>query len=262
MSFNIFKNKNRRKISGTDNRGSAIGDASAAGRTVNGGAPRHIAIIMDGNGRWAAGRGLPRTAGHAAGAEVFRTIATHCKNIGVEHLTVYAFSTENWKRPPEEVTAIMQLLEKYLGEAIEKMQREGVRLRVLGDTSTLSSKLRALIERTDAMSTEIAGMQANICINYGGRDELVRAAAQCASDGVEITEEAIGARLYSAGIPDPDLVIRPGGEMRTSNFLMWQSAYSEFYFTDTLWPDFTTDELDKILSAYNDRDRRFGGVKP
>jgi undecaprenyl diphosphate synthase len=216
---------------------------------------------MDGNGRWARRRGLPRTAGHAAGAEVFRKIATYCKDIGVEHLTVYAFSTENWKRPEGEVSTIMQLLEKYLAEAIEKMERDGVRLRVLGDISALSENLRTLIARTEEISRRVEGMQANICINYGGRDEIVRAAARCAEDGVAVTEENINARLYSAGIPDPDLVIRPGGETRISNFLLWQSAYSEFYFTDTLWPDFTPRELDKAIAAYNKRERRFGGVK-
>jgi undecaprenyl diphosphate synthase len=223
--------------------------------------PKHIAVIMDGNGRWARRRGLPRTAGHAAGAEVFRKIATYCKDIGVEYLTVYAFSTENWKRPEGEVSTIMQLLEKYLGEAIEKMERDGVRLRVLGDISALSESLRTLIARTEEISRRVEGMQANICVNYGGRDELVRAAARCAEDGVAVTEESINERLYSAGIPDPDLVIRPGGETRISNFLLWQSAYSEFYFTNVLWPDFTPRELDKAIAAYNKRERRFGGVK-
>ena len=221
---------------------------------------KHVAIIMDGNGRWAKKRGLPRTAGHAAGAEVFRKIATYCKEIGVEQLTVYAFSTENWKRPEGEVSKIMELLEKYLAEAIDSMEREGVRLRVLGDVSMLSPRLRRLIEKTDKLSESIGGMQANICINYGGRDEVVRAARKCVEDGVDVTEEHLSARLYSAGLPDPELVIRPGGEMRTSNFLLWQSAYSEFYFTDVLWPDFTPRELDKAIAAYNNRERRFGGI--
>ena len=232
------------------------GDGTTAPAVV----PKHIAIIMDGNGRWARRRGLPRTAGHAAGAENFRTIATYCKNIGVEFLTVYAFSTENWKRPEGEVSTIMQLLEKYLAEAIESMEREGVRLRILGDTSALSPKLLELIERTDAKSREISGMQANVCINYGGRAELVYAAARCAGDGVPVTEDNISARLYSAGIPDPDLVIRPGGEARISNFLLWQSAYSEFYFTDVLWPDFSPREMDKAIEAFNKRERRYGGL--
>lgn len=228
--------------------------------------PRHIAIIMDGNGRWASAKGLPRTSGHAAGAETFRRIATYCKNIGLEYLTVYAFSTENWKRSESEVSAIMSLLDKYLREAIDSMERDGVRLAVMGDTSALSPELRALIERTDRISTEIKGFQANICINYGGRAEIVRAAqryAQDAADGKvgELTEELLEKYTYFPDIPDPELVIRPGGEKRLSNFLLWQCAYSEFYFTDTLWPDFDEAEVDRAIAEYRRRDRRFGGTK-
>ena len=227
--------------------------------------PRHIAIIMDGNGRWAKKRGLPRQAGHAAGAETFRRIATCCRDMGIGHFTVYAFSTENWKRPPEEVAAIMSLLEKYLHEAIENMERDGVRLRILGDTSVLSPELRALIAETDELSRHITGMQANICLNYGGRDEIIRAARAYAEKyretGEPLTEESFAGYLYTAGIPDPDLIIRPSGEYRLSNFLMWQSAYSELYFTDTLWPDFTEEELRRAIISYQHRDRRFGGIK-
>ena len=226
--------------------------------------PRHIAIIMDGNGRWAKKRGLPRTAGHAAGAETFRRIATYCQKLGVEHFTVYAFSTENWKRPPEEVSAIMSLLDTYLREAIEKMERDNVRLKILGDTSVLSPELRELIAETDEISGHVHGMQANICINYGGRDEIIRAvrayAEKYKATGEDITEESFSNLLYTAGIPDPELIIRPSGEYRLSNFLMWQSAYSEFYFTDTLWPDFDERELDRALISYQSRDRRFGGL--
>ncbi len=227
--------------------------------------PKHVAIIMDGNGRWAKKRGLPRTAGHSAGAETFRKIATYCKNIGMDYLTVYAFSTENWKRPQEEVDAIMQLLEKYLLEAIEKMEQDGIRLKILGDTEPLSDKLKALIDRTDRISHELSGFQANICLNYGGRDEIVKAArkyAQAVSEGRanDIDEKEFSSFMYSDGIPDPDLIIRPSGEIRTSNFLLWQSAYSEFYFTDVLWPDFDEAELDKALEAYAKRSRRYGGV--
>ncbi|MCF0120109.1 MAG: di-trans,poly-cis-decaprenylcistransferase, partial [Oscillospiraceae bacterium] len=225
----------------------------------------HIAIIMDGNGRWAQKRLLPRKAGHAVGAEVFRKIATYCRDLGVEYFTVYAFSTENWKRPPEEVEAIMALLEKYLYEAIEKMEADRVRLKVLGDTSVLSPKLRELIGETDELSKNIDGMQANICINYGGRDEIIRAARAYAElyreTGAELTEEVFSSLLYTRDIPDPDLVIRPSGELRLSNFLPWQSAYSELYFTDVLWPDFDERELDKAILSYQSRDRRFGGVK-
>ena len=227
--------------------------------------PRHIAIIMDGNGRWAKKRGMPRTSGHAAGAETFRRIATYCKNLGLDHLTVYAFSTENWKRPPEEVNAIIGLLEQYLGEAIEKMERDHIRLHFFGDTSVLSPKLRELIRRTDAISAKLEGFQANICLNYGGRDEIVRAArayaAQVAAGAPNDLDEArFGSLLYSAGIPDPDLLIRPGGEQRLSNFLLWQSAYTELVFTDTLWPDFDEAEINRAIAAFQQRDRRFGGI--
>ena len=220
---------------------------------------------MDGNGRWAKKRGLPRTAGHSAGAETFRKIATYCKDLGMDYLTVYAFSTENWKRPQEEVDAIMQLLEKYLLESIEKMERDGIRLKILGDTEPLSDKLKALIERTDKISSEINGFQANICLNYGGRDEIIKAARKYAQQVAEgrandIDEKEFSSFMYSDGIPDPDLIIRPSGEIRTSNFLLWQSAYSEFYFTDVLWPDFDEAELDKALEAYSKRSRRYGGV--
>ena len=228
--------------------------------------PRHIAIILDGNGRWAKMRGLPRTAGHAMGAENFRKIATYCKNIGIDFLTVYAFSTENWKRPPEEVKTIMKLLDKYLHEAIDTMERDHIKMRELGDVTGLSPELQSLVHKTDVISTHYDGFQANICLNYGGRDEIVHAARAYAKDfaagtAPELDEASFGNYMYSAGIPDPDLLIRPGGEKRISNFLLWQCAYSEFYFTDVLWPDFSTDELDKAIVEYQSRDRRFGGVK-
>jgi len=222
--------------------------------------PEHIAIIMDGNGRWAQNRGLPRTDGHAAGAETFRKIARYCKNIGVKYLTVYAFSTENWKRPETEVNAIMKLLERYLIEALEKMEKEGIKIKILGDISILSPKIRSLIERTDAKSGEIEGCQANLCINYGGRAEIVSALEKLVKNGEEITEEAVSKHLYTAGMPDPDLIIRPGKEIRISNFLLWQCAYSELYFTDTLWPDFDENELDKAIAEFSRRKRRYGGV--
>ncbi len=229
--------------------------------------PAHIAIVMDGNGRWATKRGMPRTAGHGAGSEVFRRMATYCRDIGVKYLTVYAFSTENWKRSEEEVQAIMGLLKQYLFEAIEKMERDQIRLKFFGDLSRLTPELQALADRTREISTHYDGFQANICLNYGSRDEIVRAArayAQRCLEGAakpeELTEAEFGKLLYSAGIPDPDLVIRPGGELRVSNFLLWQSAYAEYYFTDVLWPDFTPAELEKAIAAFNRRDRRFGGV--
>lgn len=228
--------------------------------------PRHIAVIMDGNGRWAQKRGLPRTAGHAAGAETFRRVATYCKDIGLEYLTCYAFSTENWKRPAEEVEAIMSLLEKYLHEAIERMERDRVRMKFFGDTSVLSPELRELIARTDEISTHFEGCQVNVCVNYGGRDEIVRAAKEYAKrvaegQANELTEEEFSRFMYSSGIPDPDLIIRPSGEERLSNFLLWQAAYAELYFTDTLWPDFDEKEMNRAIAAYQKRDRRFGGNK-
>ena len=223
--------------------------------------PRHIAIIMDGNGRWAKKRGLPRTAGHKAGAETFRDIATYCRELGVEYLTVYAFSTENWKRPKDEVDTIMELLEQYLQEAIDTMERDHIRLKILGDTAALSPKLQQMVAQTNAISTHYQGFQANICLNYGGRSEILRAARLCAEAGEEWTEENFGKYLWSAGIPDPELIIRPSGELRLSNFLLWQCAYSEFYFCDTLWPDFDRAALDRAIIDYQGRDRRFGGVK-
>ena len=230
--------------------------------------PRHIAIIMDGNGRWAKKRGLPRTAGHKAGAETFRRIATACKNLGLDYLTVYAFSTENWKRSESEVSAIMRLFEGYLHEAIDTMEQDRIRLKILGEPSRISPTLRSLIAKTDEISTHYTGFQANVCINYGGRDEIVRAArkfaALCASGEAkpeDLTESLFSGLLDTAGIPDPELIIRPSGEIRTSNFLLWQSAYSEYYFTDVLWPDFDEAELKKAIVSYQSRDRRFGGVK-
>ena len=236
-----------------------------AGEVDFGNLPRHIAIIMDGNGRWAKKRGLPRTAGHAQGAETFRTVATYCKDIGIDYLTVYAFSTENWRRPQDEVSVIMGLLEKYLYEAIDRMERDRVKMKFFGDTSPLSPKLRALIERTNEISSHYEGCQVNICLNYGGRDEILRAAVSCAEDkakGMEnaFTEEAFSKHLWSAGIPDPELIIRPGGEMRLSNFLLWQAAYSELYFTETLWPDFSKDEINRAIAWFQTRERRYGGV--
>ena len=228
-----------------------------------------MAIIMDGNGRWAKQRGLPRTAGHAAGAETFRTIATYCKDIGLEYLTVYAFSTENWKRPAEEVSAIMGLLKKYLLEAIGRMERDRVKMKFFGDLTPLPRELRELCERTEEIAKHYDGVQVNICLNYGGRDEILRAARRFAPDCAagrsgprSLLTEGLFSRTTSfpPGCPDPDLVIRPSGELRLSNFLPWQSAYAEFYFTDVLWPDFSKEELHRALAAYQSRSRRFGGV--
>ena len=228
--------------------------------------PRHIAIIMDGNGRWAKQRGLPRTAGHKVGAETFRKIATYCKDLGVEYLTVYAFSTENWKRPADEVGVIMGLLKQYMLEAIDSMERDQIRLRFLGDLSAISPELQALVDRTNEISSHIHGFQANVCLNYGGRDEILHAARRFAQDCTrgeavpeDLTEEDFSSYLYSAGIPDPELIIRTSGEERLSGFLLWQCAYAEFYFTPVLFPDFTKHCFDEALAEYAHRDRRMGG---
>ena len=228
--------------------------------------PRHIAIIMDGNGRWAKKRGLPRTAGHAAGAESFRRIANYCRTLGVEYLTVYAFSTENWRRSQEEVAGIMKLLHRYLLEALADMEKNRVRFRFFGDLSRLSPELRQLCLDAESRSEEY-DVQVNFCLNYGGRDEIVRAArafSQDVADGKrrpgELAEALFSQYLYSADVPDPELIIRPSGEKRTSNFLLWQSAYSEYVFMNVLWPDFTPKDLDQAIEEYHRRNRRFGGT--
>ena len=228
--------------------------------------PRHIAIIMDGNGRWAKQRGLPRTAGHAAGAEAFRRIANYCRTLGVEYLTVYAFSTENWKRSADEVAGIMKLLRRYLEEALRDMEKNRVRFRFFGDLTKLSPELQSLCDRAQKQSEDY-DVQVNFCLNYGGRDEIVQAARRFAwdvADGKrqpeELTEELLATYLYSADVPDPELIIRPSGEKRTSNFLLWQSAYSEYVFMNVLWPDFSPEDLDAAIEEYHRRNRRFGGV--
>ena len=229
--------------------------------------PRHIAIIMDGNGRWAKQRGLPRTAGHSAGAESFRRIANYCRSIGVKYLTVYAFSTENWKRSQEEVSGIMRLLGAYLKEALRDMEKNHVRFCFFGDLSRLSPELRKLCEDAQSKSAEYHEVQVNFCLNYGGRDEIIRAVRAFASDvasgkasAEELTEDMFDRYLDSAGVPDPELVIRPSGELRTSNFLPWQTVYSEFVFMNVLWPDFCPKDLDAAIEEFNRRNRRFGGT--
>ena len=229
--------------------------------------PAHIAAVMDGNGRWAQKRGMPRTAGHSAGSEAFQNAAEYLNDLGVKYFTVYAFSTENWKRPEEEVGAIMGLLDRYLRKAIREMNEKNIRLCFFGDLEPLSDSLKQLIAETNEISRHTTGMQVNVCLNYGGRAEIARAARLLAQECAEgrlqpedITETAISQKLYSADIPDPDLMIRPGGELRLSNFLLWQNAYTEFYFTDTLWPDMDEAELDRAIAAYQSRKRRYGGI--
>ena len=229
--------------------------------------PKHIAIIMDGNGRWAKQRGLPRTAGHKAGSETFRRIAKYCNTLGVKYLTVYAFSTENWKRSVDEVSSIMGLLKLYLQEALRDMEKNHIRFNFMGDLSRLTPELRKLCRETMERSARYNEVQVNLCINYGGRDELIRAAKSFMADvaagkrtAEDLTEEVFSEYLDSAGVPDPELLIRPSGELRISNFLPWQTAYSEFVFMNVLWPDFSEADLDAAIAEYQRRNRRFGGV--
>lgn len=230
--------------------------------------PKHIGIIMDGNGRWAKKRGLPRTFGHREGAKVFRKIVEYCGDIGLEYLTVYAFSTENWSRPKDEVDSIMKLLEQYIDDAFQHQdENQKFRTKFIGDISALSPVLQEKIRRIEEVVSNKNGLMVNIALNYGGRDEIVRAVkqvAQQAQNGAlpleKVDQEAFSQYLYTAGQPDPDLIIRPSGEERLSNFLIWQAAYSEFVFMDILWPDFTPRDLERAIVEYQQRDRRFGGV--
>ena len=224
--------------------------------------PRHIAIIMDGNGRWAKKRGLPRTAGHTAGAKTFKNIARYCNKIGLKYLTVYAFSTENWKRPEDEVKGIMNLLREYLKDA-ENFKDENIRVRFIGDREPLADDIKELMLKNERESENATGLTLYIAINYGGRDEIVKAVQKIIKSGVkaeDITEKVISDNLYTADCPDPDFIIRPSGEYRISNYLIWQSAYSEFWYSDILWPDFTEKHLEKAIDYFNKRNRRFGGI--
>lgn len=229
--------------------------------------PRHIGIIMDGNGRWAKKRGLPRQAGHVRGAKTFKEISLYCADRGVEMLTVYAFSTENWKRPKAEVDAIMNLFRDYLLDGLNNYRDKNVRLKIIGDKSAFPVDIQQLIEEIEVSFNENNGMILNIAMNYGGRDEIVSAVKEIAreiSEGKlkcdDICDDIISQRIYTPIIPDADLIIRPSGEYRLSNFLMWQSAYSEFWFSDILWPDFTADDLEEAFNEFARRNRRFGGV--
>ena len=221
---------------------------------------KHIAFIMDGNGRWAKKRLMPREYGHKVGAETFRKIVEYCREIELEAVTVYAFSTENWKRPENEVKSIMSLFKQYLDVAMKEMMEKNIRIIFLGDKSVFTKELRELMEKTENDSKNNKYIL-NIGINYGGRDEIVNAVNECIKDGVtNITEDDITKRLYTKDSPMPDLIVRTGGEYRISNFLMWQSAYSELYFTDVLWPDFSPKDVDEAVNAFKNRNRRFGGV--
>ena len=230
--------------------------------------PQHIAIIMDGNGRWAKERGQIRLKGHQAGAESLREIVRSCGKLGVKVLTVYAFSTENWKRPAEEVSGIFSLLVRYVESELKEICESNVQIRLLGDIDPLPESSRKAALRAVETTKDNTGLVFCIAINYGGRAEILRAAKEMARqaaagelDPDSVDEAAFAGYLYTADLPDPDLIIRTGGEMRLSNFLTWQSAYSELYVTDTYWPDFTPEKLQEAIEAYNNRDRRFGGIK-
>ncbi len=229
--------------------------------------PAHVAIIMDGNGRWAKKRGLPRTMGHAQGAKVVEQILEDADHMGIRYLTVYAFSTENWTRPGTEVKALMNLLRTYMKTSLAKCAKNNVRIHVIGDKTRLDPDLQDSIRTLEEATKNNTGIGFQIAINYGSRDEIARAVRKIAQKTAagelrpeDITEETISDALDTAGIPDPDLLIRTCGEERLSNFLMWQLSYSEMYFTDTAWPDFTKEELEKAVDAYNHRERRFGGL--
>lgn len=223
--------------------------------------PNHIAIIMDGNGRWAKKRGLPRTFGHKEGAVALRKIITHAAKIGVKYLTVYAFSTENWKRSQDEVNALMFLFKNYIKNEEKNIMENNIRFMVSGRRENVSKSLLEAIDNLQEKSKNNSGLTFNIAFNYGGRAEILDAVNRILRSGrTEITEEEFSKYLYN-NIPDPELLIRTSGELRISNFLLWQIAYSEIYITDTLWPDFDEKELDKAIESYNKRERRFGGVK-
>lgn len=230
--------------------------------------PKHVAIILDGNGRWAKKRLLPRNAGHVQGSRVVEQICEDAYNLGIKYLTVYAFSTENWKRPKDEVEALMKLLKKYLQNCIERSNKNNMRVRVLGDISALDKSLQDKIIELEECSKDNNGLNFQVALNYGSRDEMIRAVKKCADMCMEgtitpgdIDESLFNDMLDTKDIPEPDLLIRTSGEQRLSNFLLWQLAYTEFYFTDVLWPDFNKKELQKAIEYYNSRDRRFGGVK-
>ncbi len=225
--------------------------------------PQNVGIIMDGNGRWAKKRGLPRTAGHVTGAKVFRNIAKYCDRRGIKVLTVYAFSTENWKRPQAEIDSIMNLLRDYLKESLSDFKHENIVTRFIGDRTQLAEDIQALMAEAEESTADKTGMILNIAINYGGRAEIVNAVKTMVAEGVkpeDITEQTLEQHLYTAGQPEVDLILRPSGEYRLSNYLIWQCAYAEYVFMDVLWPDFTEQDLEKAFTEYARRNRRFGGV--
>ncbi|MBI5934342.1 MAG: isoprenyl transferase [Chloroflexi bacterium] len=225
--------------------------------------PQHVAIIMDGNGRWALSRGLPRLAGHKAGTENLRRVIRSTVEFGIPYLTIYAFSTENWGRPPEEVQGLMRILEDVIDRELSELDKEGVQLRHIGRLERLAPSLQEKVLDAVDMTKHNTRLTLNIAFNYGGRDEIVQAIQRIIRDGVpaeDVSDEMVGRYLYTAGVPDPDLIIRTSGELRVSNFLIWQAAYSEWYITPTYWPDFDKEEYRRALETFAQRDRRFGGI--
>ncbi|HSV45032.1 MAG TPA: polyprenyl diphosphate synthase [Ramlibacter sp.] len=220
--------------------------------------PHHIAIVMDGNGRWATRRFLPRVAGHKKGVDALQACVRHCSERGVQVLTVFAFSSENWNRPADEVSGLMELLALALSREVPQLRTEGVRIRFVGDRSALSDKVRAGLAQAEAVTAGNTKLLFNVCFNYGGRWDIAQAATRLAAQGQPITEQSLGEALALSHVPDPDLLIRTGGEQRLSNFLLWQAAYSELYFSDRLWPEFDEAALDEAIAAYGRRERRFG----
>lgn len=223
--------------------------------------PKHVAVIMDGNGRWAQRRGLPRAEGHRAGTEAARAVVTRCRELGIGHLTLYTFSRENWARPAEEIRFLFDLLVRFLKKETKLLLDQDIRLKILGETGDLPFGVRQVVESVAEKTRNCGSMTLNLALNYGGRDEILRACRSLSAKGLPaeaITEEAFAAELYTAGQPDPDLIIRTSGELRLSNYLLFQAAYAEFYFTEVLWPDFTPAELDKALEDFAQRQRRFG----
>ena len=249
--FSLFKKKSKKK-----------------NITVIGNVPQHIAIIMDGNGRWAKQKNLPRTMGHKAGVETIREIVKECNRIGVKYLTLYAFSTENWKRPQEEISTLMKLLIEYLNKEVDDLHKNNVVVNHIGDISKLPQACQSDLVHAYNKTKNNTGVTMNLALNYGGRDEILSAVKKLIREydngklGIaDINEQNFSNHLYTAGMPDPDLIIRPSGEKRVSNFLLWQCAYSEFWYSNIYWPDFTVEDLHKAIDEFQKRDRRFGGVK-
>ena len=236
-------------------------------RRVQSRLPGHVAMIMDGNGRWAQARGLPRTEGHRYGLEALRKIIRHAGTLGISYLTIFSFSSENWRRPAPEVSFLMGLLRRFVQRDLSELHKQNVRVRVIGGRDTLDASIPGLLEEAESLTRENTGMTLVVAFNYGGRDEVCRAVRALAEDvksgrlaPEDITEEQISGKLDTADIPDPDLIIRTSGELRVSNFLLWQSAYSEFYFPDVLWPDFDEAAFDEAMGVYASRERRYGGL--